>query len=128
MGGDLVLNSHQAYFGEDGTNEKLVRVIVDMPEGVGGGSHNSYHLVLGWALSLTRGRVCRLSEQSAILDQLSVCVIIYILHVLHGTKYIYYNTSVSPGSVQQIMHLFLVAFATAVVSHLNGRMLDHCQV
>jgi hypothetical protein len=45
---------------------------------------------------------------SAVISQLSVCKVIYILHVLHDMTLIYniYNTSVSPGSVQQIMPYF----------------------
>jgi hypothetical protein len=30
MGGDLVVSSHQADFGKDGTTEKLVGVIMDI--------------------------------------------------------------------------------------------------
>jgi hypothetical protein len=59
------------------------------------------------ALSLTRGRACRLPEsQSAVISLLSVCTIC-ILHVI-TRKCMYsriniYRASVSPGSVQQIM-------------------------
>jgi hypothetical protein len=34
MDGDLVVSSHQVDFGEDGTTEMLVGVIMDMPDGV----------------------------------------------------------------------------------------------
>jgi hypothetical protein len=53
---------------------------------------------LSGALSLTRGRVCRLSEsQSAVRSLLSVCTI-YRLHIIKCL----YKASVSSGSVQQI--------------------------
>jgi hypothetical protein len=47
-------------------------------------------------------------SQPAVLGQLSVCTIFYILHVSHVTEYIYNicKASVSPGSVQQIMPYF----------------------
>jgi hypothetical protein len=38
MDGDLVVSSHQADFGEDGTTEKLVGVIVVIPDGVAVGN------------------------------------------------------------------------------------------
>jgi hypothetical protein len=38
MDGDLVVSSHQVDFGEDGTAEKLVEVIVDMLDGVAVGN------------------------------------------------------------------------------------------
>jgi hypothetical protein len=34
MDGDLVVDSHQVDFGEDGATEKLVGVVVDMADGV----------------------------------------------------------------------------------------------
>jgi hypothetical protein len=48
------------------------------------------------------------ASQSAVLGQLSVKYNFYILHVSHVSEYIYktYNTSVSPGSVQQTMPYF----------------------
>jgi hypothetical protein len=63
------------------------------------------------ALPLTRGRVCHLPQsRSAVVSLLSLCTI-YILHVciycryacLNVCVYNTYKTSVSPGSVQQIM-------------------------
>jgi hypothetical protein len=38
MDGSLVVSSHQVNFGEDGTAEKLVRVVMDMPDGVAVGN------------------------------------------------------------------------------------------
>jgi hypothetical protein len=38
MDGDLVVSSHQVDFGEDGTTEKLVGVVMDMPDGVAVGN------------------------------------------------------------------------------------------
>jgi hypothetical protein len=38
MDGDLVVSSHQVDFGEDGTTEKRVGVIMDMPDGVAVGN------------------------------------------------------------------------------------------
>jgi hypothetical protein len=38
MDGDLVVISYQVDFGEDGTTEKLVGVVMDMPDGVAVGN------------------------------------------------------------------------------------------
>jgi hypothetical protein len=38
MDGDLAVSSHQVDFGDDGTTEKLVGIIMDMPEGVAVGN------------------------------------------------------------------------------------------
>jgi hypothetical protein len=38
MDGDLVVSSHQVDFGEDGITEKLVGVVMDMPDGVAVGN------------------------------------------------------------------------------------------
>jgi hypothetical protein len=38
MDGDLIVSSHQADFGEDGTTAKLVGVVMDMPDGVAVGN------------------------------------------------------------------------------------------
>jgi hypothetical protein len=38
MDGDLVVSSHQVDFVEDGTTEKLVGVVMDMPDGVAVGN------------------------------------------------------------------------------------------
>jgi hypothetical protein len=66
---------------------------------------DSYRLVIWRAPSLTRGRVCRLSES---VSSITLVVIRYIY--LHFTcfawlRYIY-MASVSPGSVQQVMPYF----------------------
>jgi hypothetical protein len=38
MDGDLIVSSHQVDFGEDRTTEKLVGVVMDMPDGVAVGN------------------------------------------------------------------------------------------
>jgi hypothetical protein len=38
MDGNLVVSSHHVDFGEDGTTEKLVGVVMDMPDGVAVGN------------------------------------------------------------------------------------------
>jgi hypothetical protein len=38
MDGDLIVSSHQVDFREDGITEKLVGVIMDMPDGVAVGN------------------------------------------------------------------------------------------
>jgi hypothetical protein len=65
---------------------------------------DSYCLVLGRAPSLTRGRVCHLSVSQSIVSMYNF----YILHVLDVIEYIYniYKTSVSAGSIQQIVPCF----------------------
>jgi hypothetical protein len=80
------------------------------------------------ALSLTRGRVCRLPEsQSAVISPLSICAI----HILHVTKCmcIQYIQGLCQSRLSTADHfLSLVAPATTAICHLNGRMLDRRKV
>jgi hypothetical protein len=77
--------------------------------------------------SLTRGRVCRLSEsQSAVASLLSVCTV-YILHVIKR-MYICTDLGQSHLGTAELALLLVAPATTAVYSHLNGRMLDRRQV
>jgi hypothetical protein len=91
---------------------------------------DSYCLVLGRAPSLTRGRVCRLSESVSSITSIVIMYNFYILHVSRVLEYIWniYKASVSPGSVQQIMPYFWKLSLQQQSSHLNGRMLGRRQV
>jgi hypothetical protein len=117
-----------------------VRLSILVPSPVWGSWPDTSYCLTGTVLSLG-GRplwredgsvVCQ--SQSAVLGQLWVGRIIYILHVLHGTKCIYniYKASVCPGSVQQIMPIpvfsrILSARTTHRKQPLYCCMADHTQ-
>jgi hypothetical protein len=65
-------------------------------------------LSLGGALSEERDGSVVCQSQSAVLRQMSLFTIYYILYVSHVIEYMWniYKASVSPGSVQQIMPYF----------------------
>jgi hypothetical protein len=66
---------------------------------------------------------------SAVIRQLSVCTVIYILHVLHNMTLIYniYKAPVSPGPVQQTTPHFRQPSLQRQSSNPNGRTPDRRQ-
>jgi hypothetical protein len=86
-----------------------------------------WEFVIGRVPSLTRCRVCRLSES---VSSITSVVIMYIyLHFICLTwLQNIYIASVSPGSVEQIMPYFWQHPLLRQSSHLKGRMLDRRQV